>query len=92
LPSLLLNYLGQGAILIESPESIINPFFSLFPKFLTLPMVALATFAAIIASQAIISGAFSLTAQAVHLGFIPRLCALGKLGYGWLVYSSCSVF
>ncbi len=73
LPSLLLNYLGQGAILIENPESIINPFFSLFPKFLTLPMVALATFAAIIASQAIISGAFSLTAQAVHLGFIPRI-------------------
>ncbi|ACS80553.1 potassium transporter Kup [Maridesulfovibrio salexigens] len=73
LPSLLLNYLGQGAILIENPESIINPFFSLFPKFLMLPMVALATFAAIIASQAIISGAFSLTAQAVHLGFIPRI-------------------
>ncbi|WP_320175096.1 KUP/HAK/KT family potassium transporter [Maridesulfovibrio sp.] len=73
LPSLVLNYLGQGAILIENPESIINPFFSLFPKFLMLPMVALATFAAIIASQAIISGAFSLTAQAVHLGFIPRI-------------------
>ncbi|CCO24606.1 potassium transporter Kup [Maridesulfovibrio hydrothermalis] len=73
LPSLLLNYLGQGAMLINTPEAIINPFFSLFPKFLLLPMVGLATFAAIIASQAIISGAFSLTAQAVHLGFIPRI-------------------
>ena len=73
LPSLLLNYLGQGATLIENPKAIINPFFSLFPQFLTLPMVALATLAAIIASQAIISGAFSLTAQAVHLGFVPRI-------------------
>ena len=76
LPSLLLNYLGQGAILIGNPKSIINPFFSLFPDFLRLPMVALATLAAIIASQAIISGAFSLTAQAVHLGFIPRINVL----------------
>ncbi len=73
LPSLLLNYLGQGAILINNPKAIVNPFFSLFPKFLLFPMVGLATFAAIIASQAIISGAFSLTAQAVHLGFIPRI-------------------
>ncbi|WP_320169640.1 KUP/HAK/KT family potassium transporter [Maridesulfovibrio sp.] len=73
LPSLLLNYLGQGAILTARPETIINPFFSLFPKYLMLPMVGLATLAAIIASQAIISGAFSLTAQAVHLGFIPRI-------------------
>lgn len=73
LPCLLLNYLGQGAMLIRDPEAILNPFFSLFPKMLTLPMVALATLAAIIASQAIISGAFSLTAQAVHLGFIPRI-------------------
>ncbi|WP_320008819.1 KUP/HAK/KT family potassium transporter [Maridesulfovibrio sp.] len=73
LPCLLLNYLGQGAMLMRDPKTIINPFFSLFPKVLTLPMVALATLAAIIASQAIISGAFSLTAQAVHLGFIPRI-------------------
>ncbi|WP_319779579.1 KUP/HAK/KT family potassium transporter [Maridesulfovibrio sp.] len=73
LPSLLLNYLGQGAMLIRNPHSILNPFFSLFPKFMTLPMVVLATVAAIIASQAIISGAFSLTAQAVHLGFVPRI-------------------
>ncbi|NDV28477.1 potassium transporter Kup [Desulfovibrio sp. JC010] len=73
LPSLLLNYLGQGAMLIRDPQAILNPFFSIFPKFLTLPMVVLATFAAIIASQAIISGAFSLTAQAVHLGFVPRI-------------------
>ncbi|WP_419783383.1 potassium transporter Kup [Maridesulfovibrio sp.] len=73
LPCLLLNYLGQGAMLIRDPEAILNPFFSLFPKMLTLPMVALATLAAIIASQAIISGVFSLTAQAVHLGFIPRI-------------------
>ncbi|WP_432736385.1 potassium transporter Kup [Maridesulfovibrio sp. FT414] len=73
LPSLLLNYLGQGAMLISQPESILNPFFNLFPDFLMLPMIGLATFAAIIASQAIISGAFSLTAQAVHLGFVPRI-------------------
>jgi len=73
LPCLLLNYLGQGAMLIRDPKTILNPFFSLFPKMLTLPMVALATLAAIIASQAIISGVFSLTAQAVHLGFIPRI-------------------
>lgn len=73
LPCLLLNYLGQGAMLIENQHAILNPFFSLFPKYLTLPMVVLATFAAIIASQAIISGAFSLTAQAVHLGFVPRI-------------------
>ncbi|TIH14031.1 potassium transporter [Marinifilum sp. JC120] len=73
LPCLLLNYLGQGAMLIDNPKAIINPFFSLFPKFLMLPMVCLATLAAIIASQAIISGAFSLTAQAVHLGFVPRI-------------------
>ncbi len=73
LPSLLLNYLGQGAMLINNPKTIINPFFSLFPEYLMLPMVVLATFAAIIASQAIISGAFSLTSQAVHLGFIPRI-------------------
>ncbi len=73
LPSLLLNYLGQGAMLIRNPHSILNPFFSLFPKIMTIPMVVLATFAAIIASQAIISGAFSLTAQAVHLGFVPRI-------------------
>ncbi|WP_027722626.1 potassium transporter Kup [Maridesulfovibrio zosterae] len=73
LPSLLLNYLGQGALLINDPKVIVNPFFSLFPKFLLFPMVGLATLAAIIASQAIISGAFSLTAQAVHLGLIPRI-------------------
>ncbi|MBI9110181.1 potassium transporter Kup [Maridesulfovibrio ferrireducens] len=73
LPSLLLNYLGQGALLINNPKFIVNPFFSLFPKTILLPIVGLATLAAIIASQAIISGAFSLTAQAVHLGFIPRI-------------------
>ena len=73
LPSLLLNYLGQGALLINDPKLVVNPFFSLFPKAILLPMVGLATLAAIIASQAIISGAFSLTAQAVHLGFIPRI-------------------
>lgn len=73
MPSLLFNYLGQGAMLISNPDTIINPFFSLFPDFMMLPMVVLATFAAVIASQAIISGAFSLTAQAVHLGFIPRI-------------------
>ncbi len=73
LPSLLLNYLGQGALLINNPKLIVHPFFSLFPKAIIFPVVGLATMAAIIASQAIISGAFSLTSQAVHLGFIPRI-------------------
>jgi len=72
-PSLLLNYFGQGAALLEQPSLAFNPFYGLVPRVLLLPMVALATMASIIASQAMISGAFSLTRQAVQLGYIPRV-------------------
>ncbi|MCS6986481.1 MAG: potassium transporter Kup [Sphingomonadaceae bacterium] len=72
-PALMLNYLGQGALLLRDPETIRNPFFLLAPEVLRLPLVVLATLATIIASQAVISGAFSITRQAVQLGFLPRL-------------------
>src|SRR5262245_16804952 len=73
LPALVLNYFGQGALLLAEPESAINPFFRLAPSWALYPMVILATAAAVIASQAIISGAFSLTMQAIQLGYSPRL-------------------
>ena len=69
LPSLLLHYFGQGALLLTVPEAIANPFYALAPSQLIYPLVALSTAAAVIASQALITGAFSLTQQAVHLGF-----------------------
>lgn len=73
LPALLLNYFGQGALLLETPAETVNPFYHLAPDWALYPMIVLATCAAVIASQAVISGAFSLTMQAVQLGFIPRL-------------------
>ena len=73
LPALLLNYLGQGALLLENPAAAASPFYLLAPAWALLPLVALATMAAIIASQALISGAFSLTRQAIQLGYCPRL-------------------
>src|SRR5215204_4192152 len=73
LPALLLNYLGQGALLLEDPEAAHNPFYRLAPGWALYPMIVLATSAAVIASQALISGAYSLTMQAVQLGFMPRL-------------------
>ena len=73
LPALLLNYFGQGALLLEDPEAAHNPFYRLAPGWALYPMIILATAAAVIASQAVISGAFSLTMQAVQLGFSPRL-------------------
>jgi KUP system potassium uptake protein len=73
LPCLLLNYFGQSALLLVSPEARVNPFFSLAPSWALYPMVGVATSAAIVASQALISGAFSLTRQAVQLGYIPRV-------------------
>jgi KUP system potassium uptake protein len=73
LPALLLNYFGQGALLLADPTAVSNPFFLLAPSWAILPLVALSTLAAIIASQALISGAFSLTRQAVQLGYSPRL-------------------
>lgn len=73
LPALLLNYFGQGALLLTNPESRESPFFLLAPAWALYPLVVLATCAAIIASQAVISGAFSITKQAVQLGFLPRI-------------------
>jgi len=73
LPGLLLNYFGQGALLLTNPESVNNPFFYLAPSWGLIPLVILSTAAAVIASQALISGAFSLTSQAVQLGYLPRL-------------------
>ncbi len=72
LPSLAINYLGQGALLIAEPKAIENPFFLMFPDWALIPMVALATMATVIASQAVITGAYSLTRQAIQLGLMPR--------------------
>jgi KUP system potassium uptake protein len=72
-PSLVLNYMGQGALILRDPEAVRNPFFLLVPDWGRMPMVLLATVATVIASQAVISGAFSITRQAVRLGFLPRL-------------------
>lgn len=72
-PALVLNYLGQGALVIHDPTAFENPFFHLVPQFLLIPVVILATAATIIASQAMITGVFSLTQQAVQLGYLPRL-------------------
>ncbi len=75
-PAIYLNYLGQGALLLSNPEAVKSPFFLLAPEWLLYPMVILATAATIIASQAVISGAFSLTRQAVQLGYAPRLTVM----------------
>ena len=72
-PALVLNYFGQGALLIVSPEAVKNPFYLLLPGWALYPMIVLATAATVIASQATISGAYSLTKQAVQLGFFPRM-------------------
>jgi len=72
LPSLALNYLGQGALVIADPKAVENPFFLMFPEWALIPMVALATLATVIASQAVITGAYSLTRQAIQLGLLPR--------------------
>ena len=73
LPGLLLNYFGQGALLLREPEAVQHPFFHLAPDWALLPMVVLATLATVIASQAVISGAYSVTRQAIQLGYCPRL-------------------
>jgi len=73
LPALTINYLGQGALVLADPKTIENPFFLLYPDWALLPMVALATAATVIASQAVITGAYSLTRQAIQLGLLPRL-------------------
>lgn len=73
LPSLALNYLGQGALVFDNPKALENPFFLLYPDWALIPMVVLATAATVIASQAVITGAYSLTSQAIQLGLLPRL-------------------
>ncbi|RLT38662.1 MAG: potassium transporter Kup [Chloroflexi bacterium] len=73
LPALLLNYFGQGALLLEDPTTVENPFYNMTPDWAHYPVVILATLAAVIASQALITGAFSLTMQAVQLGYLPRV-------------------
>ncbi|MEN9897842.1 MAG: hypothetical protein RLZZ66_1491 [Pseudomonadota bacterium] len=72
-PALLCNYFGQGALLLEHPEAIENPFYLLAPSWMLYPMLVLSTFATVIASQAVISGAFSITKQAIQLGYCPRM-------------------
>ena len=75
-PCLMLNYLGQGALLLGNPAAVENPFYLMAPEWARLPLVGISTLATIIASQAVISGAFSVTHQAVQLGFLPRLKTL----------------
>ena len=99
LPSLLLNYFGQGALLLENPAAAENPFFLLAPAWAIYPLIVLAVAAAAIAAQAVISGAFSLTMQAVQLGFSPRIKidhtsqkAFGQIyigGINWLLMIGC---
>ena len=75
-PALMLNYLGQGGLLLADPHAAENPFYLLAPKWAHYPMIAFATIATVIASQSIISGAYSLTQQAMQLGFLPRMRVL----------------
>lgn len=99
LPALVINYFGQGALLLENPEVLENPFYLLAPQWALIPLVILSTFATIIASQAVISGAFSITSQAVQLGFSPRLAVshtsakeFGQIyvpAINWILMISC---
>ncbi len=73
LPALAINYMGQGALLMRDPSAMANPFYKLFPEAWLIPAVILATFATVIASQAVISGAYSMTKQAMQLGLLPRM-------------------
>lgn len=73
MPALTLNYFGQGALLLENPEAVKNPFFMMAPEWALIPLVLLATLATVIASQALITGAFSVTRQVIQLGYLPRL-------------------
>ena len=79
-PALLLNYFGQGALLLERPDAAANPFYAVVPSGWLYPMVVLATIATVVASQALISGAFSLTRQAIQLGYLPRLTVVHTSG------------
>ncbi len=100
-PALLMNYYGQGALLIRDPGAIDNPFYRMPPGWATLPMVVLATLATVIASQALISGAYSLTTQAIQLGYLPRMSVdhtspreVGQVYVGainWALMAACVV-
>lgn len=79
-PALICNYFGQGALLLQNPEAIQNPFYLLAPQWALYPMLALSTLATVIASQAVISGAFSVTRQAIQLGYCPRMVILHTSG------------
>ncbi len=97
-PALVLNYFGQGALMLVDPSKADNPFFNMVPSWFLLPMVAMATLATVIASQATISGTFSITKQAIQLGYLPRLRVLhtsvketGQIyipGVNWLQYAA----
>jgi len=101
LPALLLNYFGQGAMLLSEPETVENPFYHLAPSWATIPLVVLATMATVIASQALISGAYSITMQATQLGLLPRMnirhTSLTEYGQiyipavNWLLMISCII-
>ena len=91
MPALLLNYYGQGGLLLQHPEAIANPFYHAVPDWALYPMIGLATLATVIASQAVISGAFTVTRQAIQLGFIPRMQvvhtsreAIGQIFLPWV--------
>ena len=73
MPALTLNYFGQGALLLETPEAVKNPFYMMAPEWAVIPLVLLATAATVIASQALITGAFSVTRQDIQLGYLPRI-------------------
>jgi KUP system potassium uptake protein len=98
-PALLINYFGQGALLLERPAAAANPFYALVPQGWLIPMVVLATLATVVASQALISGAFSLTRQAVQLGYLPRVTIVHTSGetegqiyipeVNWLLMLAC---
>jgi KUP system potassium uptake protein len=98
-PALLVNYFGQGALLLEKPEAAANPFYALVPNAWLFPMVILATLATVVASQALISGAYSLTRQAVQLGYLPRVTIVHTSGktegqiyipeVNWLLMLAC---
>ncbi|MBX3010342.1 MAG: potassium transporter Kup [Caldilineaceae bacterium] len=99
LPALLLNYFGQGALLLDHPEAVVNPFYRMAPTWALYPVVIIATAATVIASQALITGAFSLTRQAVQLGYLPRVeihhtssDEIGQIyipGVNWLLMVAC---
>ncbi len=99
LPALALNYFGQGALLLSDPTTVSNPFYLLAPDWATYPLVIIATGAAVVASQALISGAFSLTQQAMQLGFAPRMrlihtsrTEIGQIympGVNWALWAAC---